>query len=134
MERIRKKSDAIYIESNDNTIPRLRKENRRLIRERDDLSADNDCLAKDNVLLAKSNRCLQEEITRLKGKCERPSPLAKQETDQNSILKDERDAAQEDYLKMKNETLPELRRQIHRLTQQSRNSSSAQRYASINNF
>jgi len=104
-------------------MERLCDEYRRLIIERDKLSKVNDCLARNNELLSK-------EVTLLKMEIRKRPPLDKHETVHNKkikIIEDERDKALEENIKMKTEIVPELKRQILKLTRQGRSSSSLQR-------
>jgi len=92
-----------------------------LTRERDRLLEDNDCLFKDNELL-------QEENIRLKSENKRPSSVDKHKHTHVNIfrkIEDDQNTLLEKYLKMKNETVPELRR----LNQQGRSICSPRRYA-----
>jgi len=150
------KSQAIEIERQKYSITGLYTENNRLIGERDALLTDNRSLSQNNIYLtdvqsrelerlakvnnglmrehadllaniqclAEDNNSLREEIT-----CLQTSYDAKHANSQKNILKnleDEHSALLEEHLKMKNETVPDLRIQIHRLTQR-RISSSPQR-------
>ena len=119
------KSKAIDIDRYNNSITRLREDNISLTRERDVLSADNDCLFKDNELL-------QEENTRLKRENKRTSSVVQHKhAPKNSLRNNDYKQCTllEKYLKMKNETVPELRKQIHSLKQKGRSICSHPRYA-----